>query len=640
MDSEWSATNLESLDQLEAIFTQKKNSGNIKIVVFAGAAISKRAPTCLPDATPMVEATIKVLLDDPVLSKSFQQAGLLTGLYQFFCSSCASPARVIPPEMVYDAIYEYAGEKVFSALECLKSNSPNLNHKILATLLDRGFIDSIVTTNFDSLIEQSLSEVSRNAPSVAKRIWKIHGDIRRPSSMVTTMRRVGQTAFNEDLVKDLRMLLDGSHVIFIGYSGMDPDLMPAFKTANMASVYWCVYRPEELKAGNENSIIDRDPCKTIKKETPIWWILGDLQTELLIPVAERVFDKDTKDSIPLPSNKPEIRKTCESVSPLDASITKWERSRFRRLSPVQKASAVLRILYYIALYSPKPHIAWAFMIEAVNAMEKNGPLSKDRYAEFRRDLHTFQAEAFLQLGELVQQLSREAQAEALLSPGVQRYLFLFKRTEFLKHSVQLDEVVDKIRSLQLDNDGANASELVGQLFVRSKNLLTPLLPLPFRDSAQVQACLHASTILMYLAGRRSEEDESRNLQGALEMLEKGITICDHAKMNPDKKNSLKAHCYSNLAILYSGQDNLVDGLRFFSKAEILFKNSGDINSYAIACINMGLFLMHVYRDYKIEMYKDEATKYYQKAKSTLDSFPNDSLAEALERLARELLEEI
>jgi hypothetical protein len=299
MDSEWSDTNLESLDQLAAILTQKKNSGNTKIVVFAGAAISMHAPTCLPVAYSMLDATIKVLLYDPVLRKCFQQAGLLDKLYEYIGKNCASSERVIPPEMVYDAIYEYAGEKVFGALECLKSNSPNLNHKILAALLNEDFIDSIVTTNFDSLIEQSLSEVSRNASSVIKRIWKIHGDIRKPPSMVTTMRRVGRTAFDEDLVDTLRRLLDGSHVIFFGYSGMDPDLMPAFKTANMASVYWCV------KAGNQNSILDRDPCKTmIANRIPIRWITGDLQKAFLSPIAEKVFDAHAQFSPSLMSSRP------------------------------------------------------------------------------------------------------------------------------------------------------------------------------------------------------------------------------------------------------------------------------------------------------------------------------------------------
>ena len=616
MNKVWLETNRESIDQLEILLANKKNSGNSRIVVFAGAAISMHAPTCLPAANSMVKATIKVLLCDPVLSKSFRQAGLFFRFYRLICRSCASSERVIPPETVYDSIYEYAGKKVFSALECLKSNSPNMNHRILAALLDKGFIDYIVTTNFDSLIEQSLSEASRNTKPDATHIWKIHGDIRTPPSMVATMRRVGQTAFDEDLVNKLRELLDGSQVIFIGYSGMDPDLMPAFKTAKMASVYWCVYNPEELKAGNKNSIIDRDPCKTIKeKNTPVWWIIGDLQTELLSRIAEKVFDAHTKSSTFLTRSEPEGEDHRSGVSPLEESIIKWEHNFFRRLSPVQKARAILQILYYIALYSPEPHKAWMLLIEAADAIEKDRAFSKFRNSEFNRDLHAFQAEAYLKLAELVQQLSNAV---------------------FLKHSVQLDDLVEKLNQAPLKIDSSNTYEIVHRLFVRAKDKLTPLLPLPFRDGVQVQALLNASTILMSLASGRSEENAVRNLQGAEKMLEKGLVIADRARMDPDKRNLLKARCYSNLAILSIGQGNPQAGLHYFGKAESLFKHSGDLYSYAATCINTGLFLMDVYQGYKIEMYKDEAKKYYKNAKSTLDSFPNDSLAEAAARLGREL----
>ena len=640
MDREWLDTNRESLDQLEAILKQKKNSGNTKIVVFAGAAISMHAPTRLPAANSMLDATIKVLLYDPVLSRCFQQAGLLDKLYQVIYENCASLERVIPPEMVYDAIYEYGGKKVFAALECLKSNSPNRNHKILAALLDRGFIDRLVTTNFDSLIEQSLSEGSRDS-SGDMRIWKIHGDIRRPLSMVTTMRRVGQTAFDEDLVKDLKELLDGSHVIFIGYSGLDPDLMPAFKTANMACVYWCVYRAEELKAGDNNSIMDRDPCKTIHKNgTPIRWIIGDLQTEFLSPLAEKVFDTQARNSPSLASSERAGLVDPRDVSPLEVSSRKWERNIFRRLSPAQKAGALLQILYDIALYSPEPQEALMVLIEAAEAMEKHLAFSKDRKSKFKRDLGAFQAEAYLKLAELVGQLSKDAIVDALSDPETRRNLDIFKRAVFPKGPIPLWAVVEKLHQPPLNISSSRNDEIVHQLFVRAKDQLTPILPLPFRDSIQVQALLNASTILMSLAGGRSAEGAFRNVQGAEKLLEDGLAIADRASMGPDRRNYLKARCYSNLAVLSMSQGNLQRVLHYFGTAESLFKQAGDLYSYAGVCINTGLFLMDMYRATRIKMHAEEAAKYHQRAISTLNSFPNDGLAGAAARLGRELSGEI
>ena len=632
METTFSQRNKPSLDALRDLLVTQKDSGKAKIVVFAGAAISLHPPSRLPAANAMLRATIRLLLQDPILGKTLHESALCWRLYRLIWRSCASANRHIPPEMIYDAIYEFAGKKVFSALDCLKSNEPNPNHRILAALLEKGFIDHIITTNFDTLIEQSLT--TAYAPSSVpdgKRVWKIHGDLQTPTSMATTMRRIGQTAFDEGLVKQLRDLLEGSHVIFIGYSGMDPDLMPAFKTATMKSVYWCVYDPEELNIKNENAILHRDPCKTIAaKGTQIHWIVGDLQKELLFPVSASLLNGDTDFLASVTNSKGSDKIDRSRISPLQKSMEQWEHSYFRRLSAIEKARAMLQILYSIALYSPASHRAWILLLETADAMEGDKALWKGHNSEFARDLHAFRAEAYLKLGERVQQLYHTLVAQILPQPVPLQN----------DPARQLEEILNDLYEspLPIENFKPGPVSPAGQLYMHARNHLTPILPLAFQDALQVQALLNASTILVFWASPMSEERAHRNLEGAKKMLEQGIQITAQAKMDNQRRDLLKARCCSNLAVLYIESGNPPEALQLFEEAERLFKKSGDLYSYAGTCINLGSFLIDMYKGFHIQMYKDEAEKYWKNATLTLNAFPNPMLNDKVRDLERMLSE--
>ena len=458
-------------------------------------------------------------------------------------------------------------------------------------------MDIVVTTNFDYLIEQSLPKLFiPPLPWKTTRVWKIHGDVRKPRTVATTIRRIGQAAFDEKLVNKLKRLLQGSHVIFIGYSGADPDLMPAFKTARMASVFWCVHKPEQLDPEKQTNIIYKDPCKTILANgTQIKWIVGDLQKDLLMPI-EVVLSIKAK--LPLIPTR-DLLELNDLSSPLSKSMKWWRHDEAQQLSRLEKARAILRILYYIALCSSNPESAWILLIETTDAMAEDRSLSNYVYSEFRRDLHAFQAEAYCELGFLAQ---------------------------------QVDNVATRLSESSLKISGSTLENQVGQLFIRAKDHLTDILSLQFEDAVQVQFLLTASKILTSLANSRSAEGKTRNIQDADEMLKKGFKICNKAKINSEKRNILKARCYSNLAVLREAQGEFEKSLLFWGNAERLFRRSGDFYNYIDTSFNISLLLINLNR-------LEEAERYYKEARNMLDSFPNIRLEGKAEKL-RKLLHEI
>jgi hypothetical protein len=128
MDETWAKSNREAITDLAELLLNRRSSGEGKIIVFAGAAISIHAPSGLPTADSMVNASVDELLQNDRYGATIDNTSVLQELDKFIkehSSSTGSSGRIIPPEMIYDAIYEFAGNKVFGGLDCLKSNRPN-----------------------------------------------------------------------------------------------------------------------------------------------------------------------------------------------------------------------------------------------------------------------------------------------------------------------------------------------------------------------------------------------------------------------------------------------------------------------------------------------------------------------------------
>jgi energy-coupling factor transporter ATP-binding protein EcfA2 len=111
--------------------------------------------------------------------------------------------------------------------------APNEGHKSAARLFRR-----ILTTNFDSLLEDAVKEQVRH-PIVVIRdlhlpntsipdrtiIYKLHGDISTPDRIVITQRDYTRVPLTPGIESELKSLLLTQGLIFVGYSLGDPDFL-------------------------------------------------------------------------------------------------------------------------------------------------------------------------------------------------------------------------------------------------------------------------------------------------------------------------------------------------------------------------------------------------------------------------------
>lgn len=150
-------------DLTEAIRRARGAPGG-RVVAVVGAAVSKRRPTGLPDANELLRPVLRCLVSDPLVARIVAAAGASERVEAFFKALApeGQARRALPPEVVYDVLYEYGGDRALGALDPLKPTGrhgrPNANHRLLAALLHGRHLDRIVTTNFDTCLEAAWKE--------------------------------------------------------------------------------------------------------------------------------------------------------------------------------------------------------------------------------------------------------------------------------------------------------------------------------------------------------------------------------------------------------------------------------------------------------------------------------------------------
>jgi hypothetical protein len=196
-----------------------------EVVVFVGAGISKAAPSTLPswweynfsilsEIGNIAAKALKInqeLLQKDEIEKSVE----VVSISEFF-------------------VHYIAGDAYFPLTSLLNSSKPNHNHYILAELSKSNKIKAIITTNFDTLIEQAFTE--RNEPlNVYYRLndfekeielekncclFKIHGSVVDTATIIDT---VSQKLKGLDRAKtyNLKKIFRSYHLLVVGFSGED-----------------------------------------------------------------------------------------------------------------------------------------------------------------------------------------------------------------------------------------------------------------------------------------------------------------------------------------------------------------------------------------------------------------------------------
>lgn len=207
------------MTRLPALLRREALAG--RLALFCGAGISVAPPSSLPAA--------RALMRRAIIHFTGDHAALLAD-------------HGLRPEVLFGLIERHAPDALMTFLHRqLTAGRPNANHLFAAWLLRHG--NPVITTNFDTLIEDSRPPVPRLIESDqmmagSAALFKIHGSIDRPESLVATMDQVGR-GLKPWQVARLKACTKGRTLLVLGYSGLDQiDIMPVLAECKYRRVIW------------------------------------------------------------------------------------------------------------------------------------------------------------------------------------------------------------------------------------------------------------------------------------------------------------------------------------------------------------------------------------------------------------------
>jgi tetratricopeptide (TPR) repeat protein len=229
-----------------------------QVVFFVGSAISYAPPSNLPSWQFLKETILKsCTYKNRILAKHVKKILSL------------NPSMEISLQYLADVTLD-SDFDLTDILDVYNNGLPNLNHAYLAQAAKSGYFDTILTTNFDELIEISLANLHTKYKSyydergikkidydeTAKKILKFHGTIGKKKSIQASIRQVG-TGLPIGKKASLEFYLKNYNLVFVGYSANDPDIETVLKNAKRKHAYW-IYR------SNPDSIVVKENITALK----------------------------------------------------------------------------------------------------------------------------------------------------------------------------------------------------------------------------------------------------------------------------------------------------------------------------------------------------------------------------------------
>jgi tetratricopeptide (TPR) repeat protein len=198
--------------------------------VFCGAGIS------LHSGIPLANNIVETVLDHLRIVKNDRQAFLDAKL---------------PFELVMEVLLEVANSETLFVL--FGAGRPNLNHVLLAKLAGAGWLQMLITTNFDTFLEDSLRNEQVHFSVVYKddqlqnSLWdttkpvviKLHGTIGDSKSLALTIRGVAtqsRAASRKEAIATILTRTPPDVIVVMGYSCSDVfDISPALISVQRSS---------------------------------------------------------------------------------------------------------------------------------------------------------------------------------------------------------------------------------------------------------------------------------------------------------------------------------------------------------------------------------------------------------------------
>lgn len=222
-------------------------SRNGTLAFFVGAGISRGFPTSMPTVPDIVTA-----IEDNILSVDAEIGEAIMKLDPYL--------KQMPFETLLSTIHQGIDDKTIKFLECLRTGTPNATHHFLGHLLIQNKIKTVITPNFDNMIELALGDyvqhikVRQGFGTLSRtrnpeHIVKLHGSFYdcKGIDISETINTTIETIANGcriDSLDWLRHVFDSHLTIFLGYSGSDRlDITPALQNAGHSSLIWVHHDP-------------------------------------------------------------------------------------------------------------------------------------------------------------------------------------------------------------------------------------------------------------------------------------------------------------------------------------------------------------------------------------------------------------
>ena len=245
-------------------------------VIIAGAGISVDPPANLPSWWKYNQKLINQIKTE-ALKLCPEASDML---------ACIDAEKKLPVQCISELVASQgAGESYFPLLELLNGTNPNANHFALVELARQGKLKTVVTTNFDTLIETAFrkeavplftvihkQEYYEATGTVACKLIKIHGSVHDDKTLIDT---VSQKA--KGLSSEKKYLLEGafadSEILVIGFSGADLDFdlnyIPLMQALEEGSTLTWIVRPNCTPNPNVTALQEKYPDKVFVKEAEL-----------------------------------------------------------------------------------------------------------------------------------------------------------------------------------------------------------------------------------------------------------------------------------------------------------------------------------------------------------------------------------
>ncbi len=242
----------QDLEQCKSELLDRFETRNL--IIFCGAGISFQSG--IMTVHPMIQYLLNFLSADESDIMAY-----LTGENGEF--RLPIPFEAIIESLKGSLAFQNSSLSFIETFAGLFKGKENINHRLLAQLLQTGKVLSIVTTNFDTCIEQALGwesgdrriiipyaetpDILENV-DIAGKLIKLHGCMSRPEYLGTTVEQITKTEYWTKTITILDKIFyaDPSRtVLFLGYSCSDLwDVAEYFDNARLLNkelapcIYW------------------------------------------------------------------------------------------------------------------------------------------------------------------------------------------------------------------------------------------------------------------------------------------------------------------------------------------------------------------------------------------------------------------